>query len=122
MRIGCDIIEIYRIRHFIEHHSTQLIGRVFTQREWDYCQKQANPYPSFAVCFAAKEAVAKAFGVGIGEYLNWTSIEIIHNASGAPEVILDAQGQGLLKAFSAKTIHISLSHSQDNALAVALLE
>ena len=102
MRIGCDIIEISRIRHFVEQHSAQLIGRVFTQCEWDYCQQQALPYPSFAVRFAAKEAVAKAFGVGIGEHLNWTSVEIINDPSGSPEVILDDKGQQLLKHFSAK--------------------
>lgn len=121
MRIGCDIIEISRIQHFVEQHSTQLIGRVFTQREWDYCQQQANPYPSFAVRFAAKEAVAKAFGVGIGESLNWTSIEITNNSSGAPEVTLDTQSQQLLKKLSANTVYISLSHSRDNALAVAII-
>ena len=122
MRIGCDIIEISRIRRFIEQHSDQLIGRVFTQDEWSYCKKQANPYPSFAVRFAAKEAVSKAFGVGIGEHLNWISVEIINNLAGAPEVILDTKGQQLLKKFSAKTVHISLSHSRDNALAVAIIE
>ena len=122
MRIGCDIIEISRIQHFVEQHSTHLIGRVFTQREWDYCQRKANPYPSFAVRFAAKEAVAKAFGVGIGEHLDWTSIEIINNSAGKPEVTLDSKGQQLLKNFSAKTVRISLSHSRDNALAVAIIE
>ena len=122
MRIGCDIIEISRIQHFVDQHSTQLVGRVFTQREWDYCQRKANPYPSFAARFAAKEAVAKAFGMGIGEHLNWTSIEIINNSVGEPEVILDPKGQQLLKSFSAKTVRISLSHSHDNALAVAIVE
>ena len=121
MQIGCDIIEISRVRHFIEQHSIQLIGRVFTQHEWDYCQQQANPYPSFAVRFAAKEAVAKALGVGIGESLNWTSIEVINTPAGKPEVVLDAKGQLLLKNFHAKTVHISLSHSRDNALAVAMI-
>ena len=122
MQVGCDIIEISRIQHFVEQHSEQLIGRVFTQHEWDYCQQQANPYPSFAVRFAAKEAVAKAFGVGIGEHLKWTSIEITNRPNGAPEVVLDLQGQQLLKSFPAKTVHISLSHSHDNALAVAIIE
>ena len=122
MQIGCDIIEISRIRHFVEQHGTQLIGRVFTQQEWDYCQQQANPYPSFAVRFAAKEAVSKAFGIGIGKHLNWTSVEIINNPTGAPEIILDSKGQQLLKNLSEKSVHISLSHSRDNALAVAILE
>lgn len=122
MRIGCDIIEISRIQHFVEQHTMQLIGQVFTQREWDYCQQKANPYPSFAVRFAAKEAVAKAFGVGIGKQLNWTSVEIINNSSGEPEVVLDSKGQQLLKNFLAKTVHVSLSHSSDNALAVAIIE
>ena len=122
MRIGCDIIEISRIKHFIEQHATQLIGRVFTQREWDYCQRQANPYPSFAVRFAAKEAVAKAFGTGIGKSLSWTSVEIVKHPTGEPDVILDNQGKQLLKQLPAKSIHISLSHSRDNALAVAIIE
>ena len=122
MRIGCDIIEIARIKHFVEQHSTNLIGRVFTQREWNYCQRQANPYPSFAARFAAKEAVAKAFGVGIGKNLSWTSVEIVNNPQGEPEIVLDAQGQQLLENLSAESIHISLSHSRDNAIAVAIVE
>lgn len=122
MRVGCDLIEISRIRRFIDRHAEKLIGRVFTQREWDYCKRRSNSYASFAVRFAAKEAVAKVFGVGIGQNLNWTSVEILNNPTGAPEIILDLLGKQLLKKFSAKTVHISLSHSRDNALAVAIIE
>lgn len=122
MRVGCDIIEISRIKNFVDRHSERLIGHVFTQREWDYCQSRSNIYASFAARFAAKEAVSKALGVGFGERLSWISVEVINNEIGAPGIILDAKGEQLLKQLSAKYVHISLSHSHDNALAVAIVE
>ena len=122
MRVGCDIVENARIKALVLKHQVHLIGRVFTQLEWDYCSRQKNPYPSFAVRFAAKEAVAKALGVGIGKSLKWISVEIIRDALGMPHVKLDNLGQDLLKICGGNGIQISLSHSREYALAVAVID
>lgn len=122
MQVGNDIIEISRIKNFIEKHGDACKSRIFSGREWNYCFQKANPYPSFAARFAAKEAVAKALGTGFGRDLNWNSIEILNEAQGAPYVELDAKGRSLLNNLHAKNVKISLSHCKDFATAVAIIE
>ena len=122
MQIGNDIIEISRIKNFIEKHGKSCLGHVFSENEWNYCFQKANPYPSFAARFAAKEAVAKALGTGFGRDLNWNSIEILNDDKGAPYVKLDAKGLSLLNNLHAKNVKISLSHCKDFATAVAIIE
>ena len=122
LAIGTDITEISRVKQLIERHGDFCKGRIFTNCEWDYCMGKSNPYPSFAVRFAAKEAVSKAFGVGMGSLFRWTSAEVRCDVKGAPYVVLDALGQKLLQQFYASKVHISLSHSRKYALAVVFFE
>lgn len=119
--IGNDIIEIERIRHFVLRHKEGCLGRVFTEKEWHYCWNKFNPFPSLATRFAAKEAVAKAFGTGIGQALKWTSVEILVDSLGCPFVQLDTLGQKFMHERSIKSISISLSHCRTYALATACL-
>lgn len=119
--IGNDIIEIERIRHFVLRHKEECLGRVFTKSEWNYCWDKTNPFPSLAVRFAAKEAVGKAFGTGIGQFLKWTSIEVLVDSKGCPFVHLDALGEKLAQGHCLKSISISLSHCKTYALATACL-
>ncbi len=111
--IGTDIIEIERIKKSIEHHKDTFINRIFTSRERKYCEKFKNPYPHFAVRFAAKEAVAKALGTGINSKVNWLDIEICNEESGKPYVIY--------KKSNSKNIFLSISHSEKYAVAFAVI-
>ena len=122
MLIGTDIIEIDRTRRLVERYGDLLIGRVFTEAEWAYCMQRHVPWPSFAARFAAKEAVAKAFGTGFTLALKWTSVEVCVGTNGMPLVQLDALGMTLLKTVHATTVHLSLSHCKTTAIAVALIE
>lgn len=122
MQIGNDIIEISRIKNFIKKHGKACVGVIFSENEWNYCFRKANPYPSFAARFAAKEAVAKALGTGFGRYLNWNSIEVLNDDKGAPYVKLDDKGKILLEKLHTKTVKISISHCKDFATAVAIIE
>jgi holo-[acyl-carrier protein] synthase len=99
-----------------------LKGRVFTDAEWDYCMRKHAPWPSFAARFAAKEAVAKAFGTGFTSAFKWTSVEVYIGDNGVPFVQLDALGMALLKTVHATTVHLSLSHCKTTAIAVVLIE
>ena len=90
--------------------------------EITYCLSHRKPGPFLAARFAAKEAVSKAFGTGIGAELGWQDIEIRRKESGEPFVILYAAGQKLLQARGGQRVLISLSHTQNYAAAVALLE
>ena len=71
--------------------------------------------------FAAKEAVSKAFGTGIGAQLGWQDIEIRRKESGEPFVVLHGKGGNCLRR-AAQAIHISLTHTENYAAATAILE
>ena len=77
---------------------------------------------SKAARFAAKEAISKAFGTGIGKHLGWQNMEIRREESGKPFVVLHDQGLTLLKERAGRIIHLSLSHTENYAAAVAVLE
>ena len=120
MRIGTDIVEIERVRHLVERHGERVRGMIFTEHEWVYCTSKPIPWPSFAARFAAKEAVSKAFGVGLfGSKLKWTSIEVRNDANGMPQVFWDENGKFYLKQCGGTNIELSLSHCKAYAVAVA---
>ncbi len=115
--LGNDIIEIDRIRKSIERHGVHFLNRVFTQREQDYCYQFQDPVPHFAARWAAKEAVAKAFGTGFGADLAWHDIEILNNERGKPVVFLSAPVQAL---YNNPHLLVSMSHCTSYASATAL--
>ena len=89
---GVDIVETSRIAGSIERHGERFLARVFLDGERLYCGKMAAPERCYAARFAAKEAVSKAFGTGIGVSLGWLDIEVRRKASGEPFVILHGEG------------------------------
>lgn len=117
--IGVDIAEVARIRRSFERHGDHFRDRVYTVAEQEYCLRQANPYPAFAARWAAKEAVAKAFGTGIGADLDLTSITVTRQPSGKPGIDLDAKGKRLLDRVGGSAVLISLSHTSETAIAFA---
>lgn len=114
------MIEIVRVQQAIEKNA-HFLERVYTVQEIAYCKRKANPWQSFAARFAAKEAVGKAFGTGIG-MLGLNNIEIISETGGQPKVVLHgaAKEQALLR--NIRQVHISLSHSKEYAIATVVLE
>jgi len=119
--LGSDFVEVARVRGAIERHGERFLKRVFTAEEQRYCMAMANPYPHLAARFAAKEAVSKAFTTGLGPWLKWTSIGVIHGERKEPLVVLDEQGQALLARLGGERVLLTLSHTADHAMAVALL-
>ncbi len=119
--IGVDLVEVNRIRAIHRRHGNRFFARVMTPSEQSYCLSKSDFYPSIAARVAAKEAVAKAFGVGIGGELKWTSVEVVADFSGAPKVVLDAMGRRLLKKMKGKGVLLSLSHSAGVAIAMAVI-
>lgn len=119
--IGCDLCDIVRVRGVWERQGDRFLAFTYTEAERAYCLRMRDPAPSLAARFAAKEAVAKAFGTGIGAELGWKSIEVAHDERGAPVVKLDAQGEALLAARGASGVLLTLSHTDTTAMAVAAL-
>ena len=119
---GIDIIEVARIASSFEKFGERFVNRILLPAEIAYCLSHKNPAPFLAVRFAAKEAVSKAFGTGIGASLGWQDMEIRRKESGEPFVVLHGKGKILLEARGAKKLHVSLSHTQTYAAATAILE
>ncbi len=119
--VGIDMVELNRIRSAIERYGERFSQRIFAPEEIQYCQSFADPIPHFAARFAAKEAVAKAFGTGIGPLLKWKDIATLNQSTGQPYVSAGPTLQNLLRQRRIRTILLSLSHSREYAIAVAIL-
>ena len=119
--LGCDVIEVARIRGVCERQGERFLARVFTDEERAYCSGLTHPHKHLAARFAAKEAVSKCFTTGIGAELSWKSISIFHGERRQPLVRLDEKGAALLRHMGATQVLVSLSHTENLAMAVAAL-
>ena len=120
--IGIDIIEVGRIEASYKKFGERFIQRILHAAEISYCLSHRSPGPFLAARFAAKEAISKAFGTGIGAQLGWQDMEIGRKPSGEPFVILHDKGQALMESRGGRALLVSLSHTQQHASAVAILE
>ena len=118
---GLDVVECERIRLSIEKFGDRFLNRIFLPEELAYANRNKYPHRHLAARFAAKEAVSKAFGTGIGEPLGWKDIEVARKESGEPYLILHHKGLELLKTRGAVRILISLTHTDHYAAASAIL-
>ena len=110
---GVDLIEIDRIQEVIARHGKHYLERVFTPAELDYCGKRAE---SLAGRFAAKEAVAKALGSGIGD-VTWKDIEILGDEQRAPVLKLYGVAESRAKELGLVNWSVSISHTRGHSIA-----
>jgi len=120
--VGIDIIDVGRIASSYERFGDRFLNRILLPGEIEYCLSHKTPGPFLAVRFAAKEAISKAFGTGIGAQLGWQDMEVGRKESGEPFVILHENGEKLLASRGGRIVRISLSHTKEYATAVAILE
>ncbi len=113
LRVGVDMIEIARVERAIQRHGERFLRRMFTAGERDYCGGRIN---SLAARVAAKEAVAKALGTGIGA-VRWVEIEVLADANSRPLLILHGDAAALATQLGLHQWDISLSHTRDQAVA-----
>jgi len=118
---GIDIIEVGRIASSYDKFGERFVNRILLPDEIAYCLSHKKPGPFLAARFAAKEAISKAFGTGIGVALGWQDMEIRRKESGEPYVVLHGKGEKLFAARGAKRLLISLSHTANYAAATAIL-
>lgn len=120
---GVDIVEIDRMRNSLQNGGDAFRNRVFTDREIEYCEsKNSVKYESYAARFAAKEAVSKAFGTGIGKHISWKDIEVLNDEYGKPYIVLSDKAKELFSSINALGISISLSHCRSHAIAYVIIE
>jgi holo-[acyl-carrier protein] synthase len=120
--VGTDIVGLERMRGIVEQHEGRFLRRVFTEREISYCQSRKRPHQHFAGRFAAKEAVFKALGTGWRGRMRWKDIRVDADDLGRPCVELEGAVLQRAKKMGVQTIHLSLSHCQCHAVAVAVAE
>ena len=120
MDIGVDIIEVSRIKDFVNRNQ-EFLGRIFTEEEIRYCEKKRRMYEHFAARFAAKEAVFKALGTGWIGKLKWNEIEVRNEVLGKPEINLYGTVLELSHKKGIHGISLSLSHCREYAVAMVLL-
>ena len=115
VRTGVDLVALPRFARALERHGERLLARLFTPAEVALC---AGQVPSLAARFAAKEAVVKALGTGIGP-VGWREVEVLHDAAGAP--VLRLHGRAAQRAAALGLTHWSLSLSHTREMAVAFV-
>ena len=120
--IGVDLVDVERIDRAIERHGEHFLHRVFTKNEIAYCAGMRAPGPHYAARFAAKEAVSKAFGTGIGERLGFQEIEVCREESGAPFIVLRGAAGEFARERGVQKIHLALSHTATHAVAQVVIE
>jgi len=120
--IGIDMVEVDRVRGAMDRHGERFARRFLLTDELAYCQSHRDPLPFVAARFAAKEAISKAFGTGIGSALGWLDMEVRHRSGGQPYAVLHGKGADLFVARGATALHLSLTHTAHHASAVAILE
>jgi holo-[acyl-carrier protein] synthase len=113
---GVDIVEIERLTEAIERHGARLLDRIFTSQE--LAEVRNNP-ASLAARFAAKEAVSKALGTGIGRVM-WHEIEILRGPAREPKLVLHGEAARLAVESGYETWSVSLSHTHVYAIALAI--
>lgn len=120
---GVDIVEIDRLKDSFESLGNSFRDRIYTPVEIEYCESRKNGrYQSYAARFAAKEAVSKAFGTGIGSGAEWKDIEIVNDENGKPMVILSGSAKERFRSLNGASVSISLSHCKSYAVAYAIIE
>ncbi len=119
---GVDIVEIARFRDVMERLKDRFLLRVFTSAEQQFCNGHRDPVPHFAARFAAKEALFKALGTGWAKGVTWLDVEVIRERQDAPTMALHGEAQRLSISMGAQKVHLSLSHSEQWAIAMVILE
>lgn len=119
--IGIDIVETERIDQSLEKFGERFLKRVFHPDEIAYAKSMKFPALHLAARFAAKEAISKAFGTGIGKQLGWTDMEIRRKESGEPYAVLHGKGAELAARRGVSQVMVSLSHCKAYSAASAIL-
>ena len=120
--IGVDLVECARIERSIERFGEKFLHRVFTDGEVTYSMSMKFPARHLAARFAAKEAVSKAFGTGIGKAMGWRNIDVQKKPSGEPFLVFSGPAQELATQRAVTAAFVTLSHTEHHAIACIVLD
>lgn len=114
--VGTDVVDLDRFRTALER-TPNLVPRLFTEAERALAEGRRDPVPTLAARFAAKEALMKVLGVGLGA-IDWHDVEVAREDSGRPRLIVTGRAAALAEEAGVTGWHLSLSHSDLVAIAV----
>lgn len=120
--IGTDIVEVKRIEKLLASKREEFLSRVFSKAEARYCEAKARPAVHFAARFAAKEAFMKALGTGWAKGVGFGDITVRNDDEGKPSLEIAGKARELLDEKGPTWLWLSLSHTREFALAVAVIE
>jgi holo-[acyl-carrier protein] synthase len=120
--IGVDTIELTRIERVYRRYNERFLERIFAPEEKAYALRYKDPVPRLAARFAAKEACMKALGTGWNFGVRWRDIVVVNDTSGKPQMSLHGKAKTLFERLSGERIHLSITHSKENATAVVIFE
>ncbi len=121
--VGVDVVDLERFAGVIDRRPS-FVTRVFTAAEQQYCELAKAPVKRverYAARFAAKEAVMKSLGVGLGAF-GFHDVEVERDEEGAPSVVLHGKAAALAAERGASVFHLSLTHSELVAVAFVVAE
>jgi holo-[acyl-carrier protein] synthase len=114
--LGIDSVDIPRFADMLDRRPA-LAERLFTAGERRYAAGLVNPVPTLASRFAAKEAVMKALGVGLGAF-GWADVEVERQDGGAPLLLVTGRAASLAAGRGIGSWHLSITHTASVASAV----
>lgn len=121
--MGIDLVDIDRVKALFTRHGKRAERRLLTAAEAEYVWSMADPYRHAAARIAAKEAVYKALQPLEGaRAIGWTDIEVLRGPDGRPEVRLHGRAAAVVEKVPGLRLHLSLSHAESAAGAVAMVE
>lgn len=120
---GIDLVEIQRVAGMLEAHPERFLERCFSKSEAAYCQAGGRRRAEhFAARFAAKEAAAKALGTGFRGGVAFTDFEVLRDPSGRPSLRVSGEAERVARAAGIRDWCISLSHTDEHAMASVLAQ
>ncbi|CAL4042881.1 holo-ACP synthase [Buchnera aphidicola] len=120
--IGIDIIKISRIRKIIDNLGSKLAKRILSKKEFYQYSIKKNRINFLAKRFSAKEAAAKALGIGIRNGIKFSDFEVYNDNYGSTKLVLLNQAKILAKIMGIKYIHINLTDEKKYAYAIVIFE
>lgn len=120
--IGIDLVQVDRIERSLSRWGERFTRRVFTAAERRHCESGRRAAGCYALRFAAKEAFAKALGLGLRKPVLWQDIEVVNTGTGKPEINLSERAKTYCRDHGIHSWHLSLTDDGRYGAAVAILE
>jgi len=120
--VGIDNVQSQRMKEMLLKWADRVENRVFNEVELEYSKSREKTHLHLAARFAAKEALFKALGKGLSEGITWTDVTISNDEAGKPHIQLRRKAKDIADQKGVNTIHVSLTHTDESAVAIVILE